>query len=65
MTALNNQTLAELEIPTPTYDRSRLKPGIVHIGVGGFHRAHQADVRRRAANSGGEGPTAGASAGWA
>jgi mannitol 2-dehydrogenase len=26
----------------PTYDRSRLTPGIVHIGVGGFHRAHQA-----------------------
>ena len=26
----------------PTYDRSRLKPGVVHIGVGGFHRAHQA-----------------------
>src|SRR5919107_1651133 len=26
----------------PTYDRSRLRPGVVHIGVGGFHRAHQA-----------------------
>jgi mannitol 2-dehydrogenase len=26
----------------PTYDRSLLTPGIVHIGVGGFHRAHQA-----------------------
>jgi mannitol 2-dehydrogenase len=26
----------------PTYDRSRLTPGIAHIGVGGFHRAHQA-----------------------
>jgi mannitol 2-dehydrogenase len=26
----------------PRYDRSRLRPGIVHIGVGGFHRAHQA-----------------------
>jgi mannitol 2-dehydrogenase len=25
----------------PTYDRGRLLPGIVHIGVGGFHRAHQ------------------------
>ena len=29
-------------IPVPTYDRSRLTPGIVHIGVGNFHRAHQA-----------------------
>ena len=26
----------------PAYDRSRLSPGIVHIGVGNFHRAHQA-----------------------
>lgn len=26
----------------PTYDRSALSPGIVHIGVGNFHRAHQA-----------------------
>ena len=26
----------------PAYDRSRLTAGIVHIGVGNFHRAHQA-----------------------
>jgi len=26
----------------PGYDRTRLVPSIVHIGVGGFHRAHQA-----------------------
>jgi mannitol 2-dehydrogenase len=26
----------------PGYDRSALTPGIVHVGVGGFHRAHQA-----------------------
>ncbi|WP_420860265.1 mannitol dehydrogenase family protein [Marivivens marinus] len=25
----------------PTYDRSALTPGIVHIGLGNFHRAHQ------------------------
>lgn len=25
----------------PTYDRAGLRPGIVHIGVGGFHRSHQ------------------------
>ena len=24
------------------YDRNAVTPGIVHIGVGGFHRAHQA-----------------------
>jgi mannitol 2-dehydrogenase len=26
----------------PAYDRSRLTPGIVHIGLGNFHRAHMA-----------------------
>ena len=26
----------------PRYDRSALVPSVVHIGVGGFHRAHQA-----------------------
>ncbi|MEP2716707.1 mannitol dehydrogenase family protein [Pseudophaeobacter sp.] len=26
----------------PNYNRSELTPGIVHIGVGNFHRAHQA-----------------------
>jgi len=26
----------------PAYDRARLRPGIVHFGVGNFHRAHQA-----------------------
>lgn len=35
-------TLDSTKIALPAYDRSRLTPGIVHIGVGGFHRAHQA-----------------------
>jgi mannitol 2-dehydrogenase len=26
----------------PAYDRSKLSPGIVHIGLGNFHRAHMA-----------------------
>jgi len=26
----------------PVYSRRKLKPGILHMGVGGFHRAHQA-----------------------
>jgi len=30
------------DIRRPTYDRTKLRHGIVHIGVGGFHRAHQA-----------------------
>jgi mannitol 2-dehydrogenase len=29
-------------VDLPAYDRSALEPGVVHIGVGGFHRAHQA-----------------------
>jgi mannitol 2-dehydrogenase len=29
-------------VRVPTYDRSSVKEGIVHIGVGGFHRAHLA-----------------------
>ncbi|MBR1088017.1 mannitol dehydrogenase family protein [Bradyrhizobium manausense] len=28
----------------PAYDRSRITPGIVHLGLGAFHRAHQAVV---------------------
>ena len=29
-------------VAAPRYDRNRMIPGIVHLGVGGFHRAHQA-----------------------
>ncbi len=29
-------------VALPTYDRSGIRAGIVHFGVGGFHRAHQA-----------------------
>ena len=39
---LTDATLSELSIPVPGYDRSRLQTGIVHFGVGGFHRAHEA-----------------------
>lgn len=39
---LSDATLPELGIPRPRYDRGALKAGIVHIGVGNFHRAHQA-----------------------
>lgn len=34
--------LASLKVPTPPYDRAKVTNGIVHIGMGGFHRAHQA-----------------------
>lgn len=41
---LNARTLASWgkRMPIPRYDRSQVAAGIVHIGVGGFHRAHQA-----------------------
>ncbi|AWN16073.1 mannitol dehydrogenase family protein [Salinisphaera sp. LB1] len=44
MSVLNNATLAAIDasIPKPHYDRSQVATGIVHFGVGGFHRAHQA-----------------------
>jgi len=40
--SLSNATLDQLTVKHPGYDRSALTPGIVHIGVGNFHRAHQA-----------------------
>jgi mannitol 2-dehydrogenase len=44
MTALTSATLPQLadRLAVSGYDRSRLRVGIVHLGVGGFHRAHQA-----------------------
>ncbi len=38
----NNLPRLSPAVPTPTYDRRRLQSGIVHVGVGGFHRSHQA-----------------------
>ena len=32
------------QIRRPAYDRARVTPGIVHLGIGAFHRAHQAVV---------------------
>ncbi len=41
---LKQATLSDLPsaIGVPNYDRTTLTPGIVHIGLGNFHRAHQA-----------------------
>ncbi|MFK0689313.1 mannitol dehydrogenase family protein [Mesorhizobium sp. IMUNJ 23033] len=41
---LSNATVPELPAATavPSYDRNSIAPGIVHLGVGAFHRAHQA-----------------------
>lgn len=44
MARLNDLLLSALPLPVvvPRYDRRTVTPGIVHIGVGGFHRAHEA-----------------------
>jgi fructuronate reductase len=41
---LSRAALASLpaSIAQPAYDREALTPGIVHLGIGAFHRAHQA-----------------------
>lgn len=41
---LSDATLGALpaNIAVPAYDRAAITPGIVHLGVGAFHRAHQA-----------------------
>ncbi len=41
---LSNTTLTQLPaaVLRPHYDRGAVAPGIVHLGVGAFHRAHQA-----------------------
>jgi mannitol 2-dehydrogenase len=42
----------EADVPIPTYDRTAVRTGIVHFGVGGFHRAHQAMYLDRLMNEG-------------
>jgi mannitol 2-dehydrogenase len=44
MQPVNQESLFSLSasVPIPTYARKGLRTGIVHIGVGGFHRSHEA-----------------------
>src|SRR5665811_1287793 len=44
VTTVAGTTLPELagRICVPTYDRAAMSVGIMHLGVGGFHRSHQA-----------------------
>ena len=44
MTVLTAETLGQLDagVSVPRYDRRDVRTGIVHIGVGNFHRSHQA-----------------------
>lgn len=42
MQRLSSAQLPALSSDKPRYNRATLKPGIVHLGIGAFHRAHQA-----------------------
>jgi mannitol 2-dehydrogenase len=55
VTRLDASSLPALRavLPVPSYDRRRLTPGIVHLGVGGFHRSHQAVYLDRLLERGG------------
>jgi mannitol 2-dehydrogenase len=54
MSGLSAATLPALSgtMPVPGYDRSQVSTGIVHFGVGGFHRAHEAMYLDRLMNAG-------------
>lgn len=49
---LNAENQPRIPIDKPTYDRAHTGVGIVHFGVGGFHRAHQAAYVDRLLNAG-------------
>ena len=51
---LSGSTLASVadRLPTPGYDRSLVSTAVLHFGVGGFHRAHQAMYHDRLMNQG-------------
>lgn len=55
MTKLKLSALGQLgpDVAVPRYDPLTLTTGIVHFGVGGFHRAHQAMYIDRLLNAGG------------
>ncbi len=51
---LNAGALQSLDsaVAVPSYDRRQVRTGIIHVGVGGFHRAHQAMYVDRLMNAG-------------
>ncbi|TCQ03889.1 MULTISPECIES: mannitol dehydrogenase family protein [Sphingomonas] len=51
---LSTATLDRLPaaVARPSYDRSRVTRGVVHLGIGAFHRAHQAAVFEQALAAG-------------
>ena len=51
---LSQATLDRLpaDVVRPAYDRASVRPGVVHLGIGAFHRAHQATIFEAALASG-------------
>ena len=70
--SLANLDKLPAKVAKPTYDRAALTPGILHFGVGNFHRSHQAIYLDDLFNSGadydfalvGAGVFAGEQIGW-
>jgi mannitol 2-dehydrogenase len=50
----NLDAIGALGVPIPRYDRAALVPRILHLGVGGFHRAHMAPYTDEIAAAGGD-----------
>ena len=50
----NLDAIEHLGTTVPHYDRSALAPRILHLGVGGFHRAHMALYTDELAESSGD-----------
>lgn len=53
--SLNQNSLSRLPdgVARPMYDRGQVTTGIVHVGVGGFHRSHEAFYTDQLLQSGG------------
>ncbi|MDR1934310.1 MAG: mannitol dehydrogenase family protein [Candidatus Accumulibacter sp.] len=47
-----NLSLLPANVRRPSYDRSRIAASIVHLGIGAFHRAHQALMTEAVLDSG-------------
>src|SRR3989449_1408121 len=54
LSSANLGAIEALGVPVPHYDRRALVPRILHLGVGGFHRAHMALYTHELAEGGGD-----------
>src|SRR5579863_5123617 len=53
MSRLNAAAMLPANVGRPAFDPAKLKSGIVHLGIGAFHRAHQAVFTEDAIEAGG------------